>query len=272
MSSKLSINLTGVPETLLMPLWGRAKNTQSARPILRDATAVELVERLDFDFSRIASKMSAYSSLYWARRALLLDGIVRAFLHRHPQGVVVNVGAGLDTTFQRIDNGAVRWFDLDLPDVIAVRRALLPEGPRNRLISGSLLDDDWLATFTPGEPILLLFGGVLFYFDEATLRGLFGRIASRLPGVELAFDVLSGVGAHFTTRYMRRVGLPNAPILWTTRSPDPVRTWVPRLEVLKVWPLFEGMEADPAWSLGLRGMIWLTDRIPIGQLYQLRLG
>lgn len=270
---KRSIDLGGVPETLLLPLYGRAMDARAARPILGDRSADELVARLDFDFRRISWKLSPYSSLYWARRALILDGVVRDFLSRHPGGTVVNLGAGLDTTLQRIDDGAVRWFDLDLPEVAAVRRDLLGESPRARLLEASLLTPDWTAALgvNPGDPVLMISGGVLFYLDEAALRGLFARLPEVLPGAELAFDVLSRFGAFATERYLRRVGMKSAPIRWTTSDPATVCAWSPGASVVRVHPIFEGMTREPSWGPGLRTLLWLTDAAPVGKIYHLRL-
>jgi O-methyltransferase involved in polyketide biosynthesis len=50
----------------------------------------------------------------------------------HPEGLVVNLGAGLDTRFYRLDNGTITWIDIDLPEVVAfspepIRRRLTPD-------------------------------------------------------------------------------------------------------------------------------------------------
>ncbi len=272
-TEKLSIDLSGVPETLLLPLFGRATDARSARPILGDRAAADLVERLEFDFGRISWKLSAYSSLYWARRALTLDGVVRAFLARHPGATVVNLGAGLDTTFQRVDDGAVRWFDLDLPAVAAIRRRLLGEGPRQRLLEGSFLDWEWVDALgvSRGDPVLMISGGVFFYLGEDELRPFFARLPEALPGSEVAFDTLSAFGAFATNRYLRRVGMKSAPIRWTTTGADAVCAWSPGARPLRVYPIFKGMDADPSWSLGLRSLLWLTDAAPVGQILHLAL-
>lgn len=269
---RVALDLQGVPETLLLPLWGRACDARSPRPILGDAHAAALVDRLDFDFARISNQLSDYSSLYWARRALLLDARVRAFAAEHPGGVVVNVGCGLDTTFQRVDNGQLRWVDLDLPEVVRVRRALLPEGPRNRLVAASVLDPGWLDAVVEEGPLLVVAGGVLFYFDEPALAVFFKGLATRRPGAQIAFDTLSGFGRWMSNAYLKRAGMGGAPLRWAVSRPEQVLAWAGAGQVVGVYPIFGGLEPDPARSLGLRVLIDLTDRVPVGQLWQLRLG
>ena len=272
MSDRIALDLAGVPETLLLPLWGRAMDARSPRPILGDTTAASVVERLDFDFARISTQLSKYSSLYWARRALLLDGIIRAFVAEHPGATVVNVGCGLDTTFHRVDDGRLRWVDMDLPEVIRVRRQMLTEGPRNRLLEASLLDPGWIDEVGESGPLLVVAGGVLFYFDEPTLEAVLRELATRRPGVQLAFDMLSWFGRWMSNAYLKRAGIKGAPILWAVARPAQVFAWTGGGQTLGRYPIFEGLPADPALSLGLRVLIEVTDRVPVGQVWHLRLG
>ena len=118
-----SINLSGVPETMLQTLYARAKETQTRRAI-RDEKAVELVNRLNYDFS-LADKDAAMHNGVIAR-TLVLDRLTSAFLAEHPGAVVVNIACGLDTRCYRM-TGFSHWYNLDLPETIDVRRRLMPE-------------------------------------------------------------------------------------------------------------------------------------------------
>jgi O-methyltransferase involved in polyketide biosynthesis len=121
-------------------------------------------------------------------RSREFDRHARDFLARHPEAVVVHIGCGLDTRFERVDNGRVEWYDLDLPDVIELRRKLIGgEGERYHLLACSVLDSAWLDTVSAHRqrPYLFLAEGVLMYFDEAQVK------SGRFPGAELAFDAFS---------------------------------------------------------------------------------
>ena len=111
---KIKINLTGVSETLLGPLWGRAKLSRERNPVLNDAKAIELIEQIDYDFSTIERNIPPEVDLLIVARAKQFDDKVKAYIAEYPRASVVNIGAGLDTTFYRIDNGTVHWYDLDL--------------------------------------------------------------------------------------------------------------------------------------------------------------
>src|SRR5215468_8482667 len=105
--------LRSVQKTLLLPLWGRAVEARKARPFLLDATADRIITGIDYDFSAIARNISYITRLARIARSLHTDRTTRTFLDRHPEATVVNLGCGLDTTFERVDNGRLRWFDLD---------------------------------------------------------------------------------------------------------------------------------------------------------------
>lgn len=136
---KNMIELGEVQKTLLLPLWGRAIETKKKKPFLVDKIAVQIVDEINYDFSVIAKNISPITRASWIARSLFLDKKIEEFLGKHPDGTVVNVGCGFDTTFDRIDNGRVSWFDLDLPDVIEIRKQFI-----KRMIEGSLLANRYL--------------------------------------------------------------------------------------------------------------------------------
>lgn len=113
-----------IQETLLIPLYGRAVQTRRRNGLIHDPKAVEMVDSLDYDFSRFDGAKSLIGA---ALRTLQFDAWVADFLRRHPAGTVVEMGTGLNTRFERFDNGTVHWFDLDLPDVMALRRTFFQD-------------------------------------------------------------------------------------------------------------------------------------------------
>ena len=117
--SVISITRGSVQETLMLPLWGRAFKTKRDKPRLIDEKAVEIVNRVDYDFSTIEQTQSQHG---WVARSLHTDKLARAFIERHPRATIVNLGCGMDTTFSRVDNGKITFYELDFPDVIALRK------------------------------------------------------------------------------------------------------------------------------------------------------
>jgi O-methyltransferase involved in polyketide biosynthesis len=150
-------------------------------------------------------------------RTMILDWWVRQFLAEHPEGTVVELGTGLNTRFERTDNGLVRWIDLDLPDTISLRRRFFADTERRRMIAASLLDEDWMAEVEalPG-PYLFVSDGVLVYLREEEVTGALGRIAARFPGSRLAFDAYPRA----TFKYEHRMAAKRGLALWQWACDD----------------------------------------------------
>ena len=183
------VNLKGVSETLLIPLYIRAKETQRADAMLRDETAVQMVGHIDYDFSRI--KLMEHDMLGVVLRVREFDRFTRDFMAGHRDPAVVHIGCGLDTRFERVDDGRVEWYDLDLPDVIDLRRKLIrEEGKRHHLLSGSVFDFAWLEAVKENRqrPFLFMAEGVFPYFEEAQIKSFVSRAQKEFPGAELVFD------------------------------------------------------------------------------------
>jgi methyltransferase (TIGR00027 family) len=218
-SSVETVELGAVQETLLIPLYMRAKETARSDAICRDPKAQQIVGRIGgYDFSRF-DRHGESMQLDIAVRTEILDEVVGDFLSRFPESIVVNLGAGLDGRFQRLDNGRVVWFELDLPDVIAFRRTFYRESLRNPFLALSVLDDAWMDRLDRGAetPLLLLAEGLLPYLDASAVWGLFDRVAERLSGAEFAFQSISPDLIH-QEHFVPAVNQTKASFEWGIRS------------------------------------------------------
>ena len=191
MSAYETADLTGVSRTMLLTLHARAEHTLSARPRFADPAAVELVSRLDYDFTMARQDRLMADGV--VLRTLTLDPLVAGYLATHPGCTVVNIACGLDTRFQRLDDGRVTWYDLDLPDVIELRRRLLEDGERHCTIAASALDPDWPDQLGEGEAsgdVLVIIEGLSMYLEQDEVRSLMDIIAARLPGATVLIEVM----------------------------------------------------------------------------------
>jgi O-methyltransferase involved in polyketide biosynthesis len=175
-----------VPETLLGNLGRRAAAARTGA--LSDPMAIGVADRLDYDFAPFARGVRLH-----AARVATFDEAVRSFLRSHPDGTVVALGEGLETQFWRVDNGRVRWLTVDLPQTMDLRRPLLPDGPRQSSHVGSVLDLDWFDAVDRAGPILVTAQGLLPYFQRHQVHDLIARVAARLPGAALVFDIVPEV-------------------------------------------------------------------------------
>lgn len=186
MADQEPIQLGSVQETLFIPLFDRARHTRGRNPVLRDPKAAQIAETVRDRAGQYAKNRGGVITVL---RTAVFDTWVREFLAAHPRGLVVELGTGLNTRFERVDNGSVRWIDLDLPDTIALRRRYFTDTDRCRMLAGSVTDEDWLEVVAaePG-PYFFVSDGVLTYLDEESVLATLRRIVARFPGSRLAFD------------------------------------------------------------------------------------
>ncbi len=180
-----------VSETLLIPLYMKYLDAQEAAPILNDPVALRLVPQIDYHFAQF--RLARNSRVGTALRARYFDQVCAEFIRRHAEGIVVILGCGLDGRRERLGDAAdhTPFYQLDLPDVIALREQLLPPLPNETLLTASAFDTGWmddLHSRHPHAPFLFILEGVLMYFSEEQVRGLFQNLARRFRG-EIAFDV-----------------------------------------------------------------------------------
>ena len=172
----IPVDLSGVPQTLLWNLGRRAAAARAARSPLDDPLAIEVAGRLEYDFPAAARGAS-----WHAVRVATFDGAVRRFLAEHPAGQVVALGEGLETQFWRVDNGRVSWLTVDLPETLALRRQVLPDGPRQRSHAGSALELNWLDELDPAAPVLVTAQGLFPYFERSQVHELIAALAGLFP-------------------------------------------------------------------------------------------
>src|SRR5512136_2726829 len=197
MSEITNPNLSGVAETLLITLYIRAMESQRPDALIKDERAEALVRQLDQETLRKTLALTDdFSRVAVILKGREFDRFAQDFLARHPDAVVVHIGCGLDTRFERVAerNGRVEWYDLDLPDVIELRRRLVGgEGARHHFLACSVLDSAWLEAVSthPQRPFLFLAEGVFMYFEEAQVKALVLTLRDNFPGSELVFDAFS---------------------------------------------------------------------------------
>jgi O-methyltransferase involved in polyketide biosynthesis len=236
-------NLDEVSQTLLIPLYFRALESQRPDALVRDPQAVEIVSRLDYDFSDVQKMKNEQVNFLLRMREF--DRLARAFLAVHPDGVIVDLGCGLDTRFERIDNGQVDWYGLDLPKVIELRKELLKETSRSHFVGCSVLDFSWMDILSRqqgrrgqlGWPILFLSEAVLVYLEEENVKRLVQALAGRFPGAELACEVYSPVVLRLHPR-----PAPVAQLHWGLKDDRDIEAWVPGIRLLSQWYYFDQPE------------------------------
>jgi len=233
MSGTINQDLSGVAATLLITLYIRAIESQRPDALIKDERAEAVVRWLDQETLRKTAALTDDSTrVVVILKSRDFDRFALDFLSRHPDAVVVHIGCGLDTRFERVcseqpDNGQVEWYDLDLPDVIELRRKLVGgEGVRHHFLACSVLDSAWLDTVSAHRqrPFLFLAEGVFMYFEEAQVKSLVLTLRDRFPGAELVFDAFSPFmrWAHNNKVARTKVGVP---LHWALKHSQDLERW-----------------------------------------------
>ncbi|MDD4844414.1 MAG: class I SAM-dependent methyltransferase [Anaerotignum sp.] len=185
----MSIKLNGVMETLLITLYVRAKDAMSSNPVIHDKKAIEIIQKIDYDFQKFESgEMSYYGVL---ARAKIMDKEAKKFITENPDCVIVSVGCGLDTRFSRVDNGKIKWYNLDFPEVIEQREIFFEKNEREINIAKSALDDTWTQDVkTEGKKLLIISEGMLMYLKENEISQLLQILTNGFDSFEAQFDLL----------------------------------------------------------------------------------
>ena len=261
------VELTGVPETALWNLYQRASAARAGH--LDDPRAVEVLGRLDYPFERFDVPYGGLAARLHALRVRTVDAALRRVLAGAPDATVVALGEGFETQFWRVDDGRLRWLALDLPEVVAVRRVVLPDGSRNRTLAGSAADADWTAQVDRGRPVIITAQGLLPYFERDEVHRMLTAWARLLPGAWLLFDAVTAP----LQAARRRNRLPEG-----YRAPD--WTWTVdagELRRLRRLPgLMDLQEVPQAGGDRLLGVLrrvpGLKSQLPAVPVFQARLG
>ena len=211
MEDKHQVRLGAVQETLFIPLVARARETARKHPVLRDPKAAEMVRSIDYDAAKYGRGAGGSVTVL---RTAIIDFWVRGFLAAHSAATVVEIGTGLNARFERVDNGQVHWFDLDLPDTIELRRTFFADTERRRMVAASVLDEGWLSAVAQSRrPYFFVADGVLAYLpeepghiDAGPHRGAIPRRAGRAGHLSEA-DLRPAAPAGRQEGHRRPVGL-----------------------------------------------------------------
>ena len=229
------ITLTGVPETMLQTIYARAKESKGCGAIC-DKKAEEIVNRLDYDFS-LADKDTAMHSGVIAR-TIVLDRLTTVWLAAHPGGVVVNIACGLDTRCYRM-KGYAHWYNLDLPETMAMRAKLLPENGTISQIAMSAMEGWGDEIKEQTEPVLVIIEGLTMYLSEADVQQIFSVISGRFQKATVFVEIMSPM---VVKRFKEKsIDASNAKFTWGVKSGAALAELVPDFRFTEEHSLTEGM-------------------------------
>lgn len=256
----LLVELGDIAATSLLTLHCHALESQSKNPILNDPRAVEIVDKLTPALSKSKSKLYKKMAqgkidkklvVHVALRAKRYDEYIRSFLENFPDGIIVNIGCGLDTRFHRIDNGKVTFYDLDLPEIVKVKKFFIEENDRYHFIASSVLNHEWMAPLLQhkGRSFLFMAEGVFMYLDSDSVKYLVLKLQSQFPGSELVCEVFNSIWLskplkkmiNFKMQHELHMGK-EATYNFGIRDSREMENWNSDIEFLEEWSYFDEPE------------------------------
>ena len=229
------IKLTGVPETMLQTVYARAKESRT-RGAIHDKKAEEIVDSLDYDFSLADRDAPMHSGVI--ARTIVLDWLTEAWLAKNPGAVVVNIACGLDTRCYRM-RGYAHWYNLDLPETIAVRSRVMQESGAITQIAMSAMDDWGGEIKENGAPVLVIIEGLTMYLNEEDVKRIFAVIAGRFKSAEVFAETMNPM---VVKRFKEKsIEGSNAKFTWGVRDGRALAALLPDFRFVAEHGLTEGM-------------------------------
>ncbi len=188
MKEKVTIEKGTVQETLMLPLYGRYMANKRYPTLFKDKAAKEIIDRIDYDIEQ--ANMGKGPTIVYGLRQDLTARYALKYLKEYPEAIVVNIGCGLDTIFDFIDNGKCRFVNIDFPEVIEFRNKIFEPNDRTKDIAIDATDPAWMDQigYSEGDRVFLMSCGVLFYFQPEDVRKLIDGIGRHFPGSAFCFD------------------------------------------------------------------------------------
>jgi methyltransferase (TIGR00027 family) len=263
--SNHSVALPDVGETGLLTFYCHVVESQRPDPILMDEKAVEVSRQLNPVFANSSSRLLRDLAKGKIRKELVVhinlrakkyDEYARSFLMENPDGVIVNIGCGLDSRFQRIDNGRMICFDLDLPEVIEFKKLYFKEDGRYHFIPASVFDYAWMdqVAIIGRRPVLFMAEGVFMYLDGAKVKDLILRLQSCFPGSELVCEVVTELFTRKPWNKMvamkmnQQLGVgKDAAFIFGLRNSRELETWHSGIQYLDDWSYFDTRHPRLGW-------------------------
>ena len=234
---KYRIEKNTVQETLILPLYFRKLCTELYPNLYRDETAVHLIDQIDYDFSEAEknsrSLMQRFGALEVAMRQNDLAFEVRDYLKSRPNAAVVNLGCGLDSTGRSCNNGNCKIYNLDFPDVIAVRNELLPAGEREENIPCDLNNTEWFGKIDASGGAVFFASGVFYYFLTEQVKTLVQQMADAFPGGVLVFDAANRTAVKMIAKtWLKSAKIKDVGAYFAVSdAPKEIDAWSSRLQV-----------------------------------------
>lgn len=237
---------SNISKTLLLPLYFRAIESQKKGGNFSDEKAAEIIKKIDYDFDRMDGFKVLQSATIMREKSF--DFLVSEFIKENPFSIVINIGAGLDTRFFRMDNGKINWYELDLPEIIGVRKELFDETDRYKFIAASAFDIRWVKKIKNKDqrPVLIIAEGILLYFSKPMVKKFVKELRIKFAGANLIFDAVTPEQAA-ASFFNPALSMMDVCFKWGMRTIDELALWDSNIETKDVIYYFKPSFEKLGW-------------------------
>jgi O-methyltransferase involved in polyketide biosynthesis len=263
----MNTHVNDVAETAFLTLYCHALDAQSKEPVLNDKSSIKTVQLLNRELSGsgklfhkllVSGKINKKLVVHTAIRAKKYDEYAADFISVYPEASIVNIGCGLDNRFERIDNGTVDYFDLDLPEIIDIKRNLFPETSHYHFIPQSVFDFTWMERIKTSD-IMFLAEGVFMYCEAKDVKSLFLKLQSTFPGSEMVCEVFNSLWLKGWLHKILKLKMQrefhlgrDASFHGGIRRSDEIESWSEGLNLIDDWSYFDSDQKQLGWMKILR--------------------
>jgi len=262
-----------IQETMLGPLWARAKYSKLYPEFLDDPKAREIIAKIDYDFSEIENHLGEWRGLGLLARAKNFDNAFKRFIKDFPEATLINIGAGLDTTFSRVDNSKIKCYNLDLPEAAQYRKKLIPDTDRNKTLAKSAFDYDWFneIEFEIGKGIFFIAGGFVYYFTKEKIKDLLISMANYFMGGYMIFDATSKLANKIINRRAKKAGEDDIRFHFGVGNPERTFSqWSSKIELKEWYTMWSKIEIDSEWHEKTIKAIKRSEKVKAAKIIHLK--
>lgn len=270
---KYKIEKGSVQETLLIPLYGRKLAMDSYPDLFVDRNCQELLASIEFEAPPMSGLKAKIGAVMAATRQYDMASSCREYLKEHPNACVVNLGCGLDTTFYQVDNGTVKGYNLDFPDVIEARNKLLPPRGWETNVPCDLSDTSWFRQieFDPAEGAVFFASGVFYYFKMEAVKKLLCAMAEYFRGSKIVFDATNAKGLkNMLKTWLKPAEMEQVGLYFSVEDEDSLRSWTDHFQTIKSRGYMTGYRPlDKRYGFIANTIFKMTDKNKMCQIIEI---
>lgn len=225
---KIKISKNTVQETLLIPLYGRKIAMELYPDLFHDEDCISLFNRIDWNAPKENKIKEKVGGIMAATRQFDMISASKEYIKTHPNACVINLGCGLDTSITQINNGTVKGYNIDFPDVTDIRNNLLIPCKNEKNVACDLTDSSWFdkIDFKENDGAVFFASGVFYYFKTEDVKALFCKMAKRFPGAKLVFDATNSKGLkNMLKTWLKPSEMENIGLYFSVESEKDIRKW-----------------------------------------------